>query len=75
MSCLEARAACGITGDANDLRAMGVVSCGGVDGTRAVEQLRLIAGELQLADVHIKVALSPFAACKSSRRSIAPKLV
>jgi NAD(P)H-dependent FMN reductase len=41
-------------------KAMGVVSYGAVGGTRAAEHLRLIAGELQLADVRTNVALSLF---------------
>ncbi|HET6939140.1 MAG TPA: NADPH-dependent FMN reductase, partial [Nocardioides sp.] len=36
----------------------GVVSYGATGGTRAAEHLRLIAGELQLADVRTNVALS-----------------
>jgi NAD(P)H-dependent FMN reductase len=39
-------------------KAMGVVSYGSVGGARAAEQLRLIAGELQMADVRQQVALS-----------------
>jgi NAD(P)H-dependent FMN reductase len=39
---------------------MGVVSYGAVGGTRAAEHLRLIAGELQMADVRTNVALSLF---------------
>ena len=41
-------------------KAMGVVSYGSVGGTRAAEHLRLIAGELQMADVRTNVALSAF---------------
>src|SRR4051795_8807309 len=41
-------------------KAMGVVSYGAVGGARAAEQLRLIAGELQMADVRTNVALSMF---------------
>lgn len=37
------------------------VSYGSVGGVRAVEHLRLVAGELQLADVRSQVALSLFA--------------
>jgi hypothetical protein len=37
-----------------------VVSYGAVGGTRAAEHLRLIAGELQMADVGTNVALSLF---------------
>lgn len=39
-------------------KAVGFVSYGAAGGTRAVEHLRLIAGELQLADVRNQVALS-----------------
>ena len=39
-------------------KAMGVVSYGVAGGVRAAEHLRLIAGELQLADVRTNVALS-----------------
>ena len=39
-------------------KAVGFVSYGSAGGTRAVEHLRLIAGELQLADVRAQVALS-----------------
>src|SRR3954454_20670137 len=41
-------------------KAMGSVSYGAVGGARAAEQLRLIAGELQMADVRTNVALSFF---------------
>jgi NAD(P)H-dependent FMN reductase len=41
-------------------KAMGVVSYGAVGGTRAAEHLRLIAGELRMADVRTNVALSLF---------------
>jgi NAD(P)H-dependent FMN reductase len=41
-------------------KAMGVVSYGIVGGARAAEHLRLIAGELQMADVRTNVALSLF---------------
>ncbi|GIH25805.1 FMN reductase [Acrocarpospora phusangensis] len=41
-------------------KAVGFVSYGGVGGARAVEHLRLIAGELQMADVRNQVALSLF---------------
>src|SRR6478736_5103597 len=41
-------------------KAMGVVSYGLVGGARAAEHLRLIAGELQMADVRTNVALSLF---------------
>ena len=39
-------------------KAVGFVSYGGVGGARATEHLRLIAGELQMADVRQQVALS-----------------
>jgi NAD(P)H-dependent FMN reductase len=39
-------------------KAAGFVSYGGAGGTRAVEQLRLVMGELQIADVRAQVALS-----------------
>ena len=41
-------------------KAVGFVSFGSVGGTRAVENLRLIAGELQMADVRTAVHLSLF---------------
>jgi NAD(P)H-dependent FMN reductase len=41
-------------------KAAGFVSYGSVGGTRAVEHLRLIMGELQVADVRAQVALSLF---------------
>ena len=41
-------------------KAMGVVSYGVVGGARAAEHLRLIAGELQMADVRTNVTLSLF---------------
>jgi NAD(P)H-dependent FMN reductase len=41
-------------------KAMGIVSYGAVGGARAAEHLRLIAGELQMADVRTNVALSLF---------------
>ncbi|MEY2432507.1 MAG: hypothetical protein QOC92_2232 [Acidimicrobiaceae bacterium] len=41
-------------------KAMGVVSYGVVGGARAAEHLRLIGGELQMADVRTNVALSMF---------------
>ncbi|WP_351225902.1 NAD(P)H-dependent oxidoreductase [Streptomyces sp. NPDC002133] len=41
-------------------KAVGFVSYGSTGGTRAVEHLRLIAGELQMADVRSQVALSLF---------------
>jgi NAD(P)H-dependent FMN reductase len=39
-------------------KAAGFVSYGGVGGARAVEHLRLVMGELQVADVRAQVALS-----------------
>jgi len=39
---------------------MGVDSYGATGGTRAAEHLRLIAGELKMADVRTNVALSAF---------------
>ncbi|HOY72351.1 MAG TPA: NAD(P)H-dependent oxidoreductase, partial [Tenuifilaceae bacterium] len=41
-------------------KAAGFVSYGSTGGVRAVEQLRLIMGELQVADVRTQVALSLF---------------
>ena len=41
-------------------KSAGFVSYGASGGTRAVEQLRLIMGELQIADVRAQVALSLF---------------
>jgi NAD(P)H-dependent FMN reductase len=41
-------------------KAVGVVSYGVVGGARAAEHLRLVAGELQMADVRTNVALSLF---------------
>jgi NAD(P)H-dependent FMN reductase len=41
-------------------KAMGVVSYGSVGGARAAEHLRLIGGELKMADVRTNVALSLF---------------
>jgi NAD(P)H-dependent FMN reductase len=41
-------------------KAMGIVSYGVVGGARAAEHLRLIAGELSMADVRTNVALSMF---------------
>ncbi len=42
-------------------KAAGFVSYGGAGGTRAVEQLRLVMGELQIADVRAQVTLSLYA--------------
>jgi NAD(P)H-dependent FMN reductase len=39
-------------------KAVGFVSYGSVGGARAAEQLRLVVGELQMADVRQQVALS-----------------
>jgi NAD(P)H-dependent FMN reductase len=39
-------------------KAAGFVSYGGMGGVRAVEQLRVVMGELQVADVRSQVALS-----------------
>jgi NAD(P)H-dependent FMN reductase len=39
-------------------KAAAFVSYGGASGTRSVEQLRLVMGELQVADVRARVALS-----------------
>jgi NAD(P)H-dependent FMN reductase len=39
-------------------QAVGFVSYGAVGGARAAEHLRLVAGELQMADVRQQVALS-----------------
>jgi len=41
-------------------KAAGFVSYGSAGGTRAVEQLRLVMGELQIADVRAQVMLSLF---------------
>ncbi|MFC6081970.1 NADPH-dependent FMN reductase [Sphaerisporangium aureirubrum] len=41
-------------------KAVGFVSYGSVGGARAVEHLRLIVGELMMADVRAQVALSMF---------------
>src|SRR2546423_5569233 len=41
-------------------KAVGFVSYGAVGGARAAEHLRLISGELQMADVRTNVALSMF---------------
>jgi NAD(P)H-dependent FMN reductase len=42
-------------------KAAGFVSYGGAGGVRAVEQLRAVMGELQIADVRAAVALSLYA--------------
>jgi NAD(P)H-dependent FMN reductase len=41
-------------------KAVGFVSYGSVGGARAAEHLRLISGELKMADVRTQVALSLF---------------
>ena len=41
-------------------KAAGFVGYGGVGGARAVEQLRLVMGEIKVADVRAQVALSIF---------------
>jgi NAD(P)H-dependent FMN reductase len=41
-------------------KAAGFVGYGGVGGTRAVEHLRLVMGEIKVADVRAQVALSMF---------------
>ena len=41
-------------------KAAGFVGYGGAGGTRAVENLRLVMGELKVADVRAQVALSLF---------------
>ena len=42
-------------------KAVGFVAYGAVGGARAIEHLRLVAGELKMADVRTGVALSMFA--------------
>jgi NAD(P)H-dependent FMN reductase len=49
-------------------KAVGFVSYGAVGGVRAVEHLRLVAGELKLADVKTNVALSLFHDFEDFRR-------
>ncbi|GHH28272.1 NADPH-dependent FMN reductase [Lentzea cavernae] len=46
-------------------KAVGFVSYGSVGGARAVEHLRLVAGELKMADVRTSVALSLFTEFKN----------
>ncbi|MGW6441806.1 NADPH-dependent FMN reductase [Lentzea sp. NPDC055074] len=46
-------------------KAVGFVSYGGVGGARAVEHLRLVAGELKMADVRTSVSLSMFTEFKN----------
>jgi NAD(P)H-dependent FMN reductase len=41
-------------------KAVGFVSYGSVGGARAAEHLRLVSGELKMADVRTQVALSMF---------------
>jgi NAD(P)H-dependent FMN reductase len=52
-------------------KAIGFVSYGSAGGVRAVEHLRLIAGELQLADVRSSVSL-PFASEFEQYKTFAP---
>jgi NAD(P)H-dependent FMN reductase len=52
-------------------KAIGFVSYGSAGGVRAVEQLRLIAGELQLADVRTSVGL-PFASEFEQHKTFRP---
>jgi len=52
-------------------KAIGFVSYGSAGGVRAVEHLRLIAGELQLADVRVAVSL-PFAAEFENHKTFSP---
>jgi NAD(P)H-dependent FMN reductase len=52
-------------------KAAGFVSYGSAGGVRAVENLRLIAGELQIADVRAQVAL-PFATEFENFRTFTP---
>lgn len=52
-------------------KAIGFVSYGAAGGTRAVEQLRLVSGELQLADVRQQVIL-PFASDFENHRTFRP---
>ena len=51
-------------------KAVGFVSYGAVGGVRAVEHLRLVAGELKLADVKTNVALSMFYDFEEFRRLV-----
>ncbi len=41
-------------------KALGLVSYGAAGGARSAEQMRLVAAELQMADVRQQVTLSPF---------------
>jgi len=52
-------------------KAVGIVSYGSVGGARAAEQLRLIAGELQMADVRAQVCL-PFVTEFDSEHNFVP---
>ncbi len=51
-------------------KAVGFVSYGAVGGVRAVEHLRLVAGELKLADVKTNVALSMYYDFEEFRRFV-----
>ena len=53
-------------------KAIGFVSYGSMGGARAVEQLRLVCGELQLADVRMAVHISTITDFKD-RREFQPK--
>jgi NAD(P)H-dependent FMN reductase len=55
-------------------KAVGFVSYGSVGGVRAVEHLRLVAGELKLADVKTNVALSLFYDFEEFRRLMASEV-
>ncbi|KQR64108.1 NADPH-dependent FMN reductase [Arthrobacter sp. Leaf337] len=55
-------------------KAAGFVSYGSAGGVRAVENLRLIAGELQIADVRAQVAL-PFATDFENATTFTPSQV
>lgn len=50
-------------------KAVGFVAYGTVGGARAIEHLRLVAGELKMADVRTGVALSLFPASWTSHAS------
>jgi NAD(P)H-dependent FMN reductase len=52
-------------------KSVGFVSYGSAGGVRAVEHLRLIAGELQLADVRVAVSL-PFASEFENHQTFTP---
>ena len=51
-------------------KAVGFVSYGSVGGARAVEHLRLIAGELMMADVRAQVTLSLYTDCENYSRFV-----